>query len=44
MLGGAVVHDLNSPDIHPVTFLSFNHDTPDQVGASTLPTDVLLYS
>lgn len=33
MLGGAVLHDLNTPDYHPVSFLSFNHDTPDQVSA-----------
>lgn len=30
MLGGAVLHDLDAPDYNPITFLSFNHDTPSQ--------------
>ncbi|KAF8073208.1 hypothetical protein HT031_000869 [Scenedesmus sp. PABB004] len=30
MLGGAVVHDLDAPDCAPLTFISFNVDTPDQ--------------
>jgi len=30
MLGGAVVHDMDSDNCKPVTFLSFNFDTPGQ--------------
>lgn len=39
MLGGAVLHDLNSPDYRPLMFLSFNHDTPDQVPVSQVDKD-----
>jgi hypothetical protein len=30
MLGGGVVHDLDADDYAPITFVSFNGDTPDQ--------------
>lgn len=40
MLGGAVIHDVETEDCRPVTFVSFNNDTPDHAPVEEVDKDV----